>query len=34
MTVGAVATVGMNFNVLIPAFAQNELGSGAAASAS
>jgi MFS family permease len=30
VTVGVVATVGMNFNVLIPAFAQNELGSGAA----
>jgi predicted MFS family arabinose efflux permease len=29
-TVGVVATVGMNFNVLIPAFAQNDLGSGAA----
>ena len=30
VTVGVVATVGMNFNVLIPAFAQNELGSDAA----
>ncbi len=30
VTVGAVATVGMNFNVLIPAFAQGQLGSGAA----
>ena len=30
VTVGVVATVGMNFTVLIPAFAQNELGSGAA----
>jgi MFS family permease len=30
VVVGSVATVGMNFNVLIPAFAQNELGSGAA----
>jgi MFS family permease len=30
VVVGTVATVGMNFNVLIPAFAQNELGSGAA----
>ena len=30
VTVGVVATVGMNFNVLIPAYAQNELGSGAA----
>jgi MFS family permease len=30
VTVGVVATVGMNFNVLIPAFAQNELQSGAA----
>ena len=29
-TVGVVATVGMNFNVLIPAFAQNDLQSGAA----
>ena len=28
--VGVVATVGMNFNVLIPAFAQNDLQSGAA----
>jgi MFS family permease len=30
IVVGTVATVGMNFGVLIPAFAQNELGSGAA----
>ena len=30
VVVGSVATVGMNFNVLIPAFAQNELKSGAA----
>ena len=30
VTVGVVATVGMNWNVLIPAFAQNELQSGAA----
>ncbi|MEA2610610.1 MAG: hypothetical protein QOG32_336 [Chloroflexota bacterium] len=30
VVVGSVATVGMNFNVLIPAFAQNELHSGAA----
>jgi MFS family permease len=30
VVVGTVATVGMNFGVLIPAFAQNELGSGAA----
>jgi predicted MFS family arabinose efflux permease len=30
VTVGVVATVGMNFNVLIPAFAANDLGSGAA----
>ena len=30
LVVGSVATVGMNFGVLIPAFAQNELGSGAA----
>jgi predicted MFS family arabinose efflux permease len=30
VTVGVVATVGMNFNVLIPAFAQNDLQSGAA----
>ena len=30
VVVGSVATVGMNFNVLIPAFAQGELGSGAA----
>ncbi len=30
VTVGVVATVGMNFTVLIPAFAQNELGSDAA----
>ncbi len=30
LVVGGVATVGMNFGVLIPAFAQGELGSGAA----
>ena len=30
VVVGTVATVGMNFGVLIPAFAQNELASGAA----
>jgi MFS family permease len=30
LVVGSVATVGMNFGVLIPAFAQNELASGAA----
>jgi len=30
LVVGAVATVGMNFGVLIPAFAQGELASGAA----
>jgi MFS family permease len=30
VTVGVVATVGMNFNVIIPAFASNELQSGAA----
>jgi MFS family permease len=30
VVVGSVATVGMNFNVLIPAFASNELASGAA----
>ena len=30
VVVGSVATVGMNFNVLIPAFAQNDLASGAA----
>ena len=30
VVVGSVATVGMNFNVLIPAFAQDDLGSGAA----
>ena len=30
VVVGTVATVGMNFGVLIPAFAQGELGSGAA----
>jgi MFS family permease len=30
VVVGGVATVGMNFNVLIPAFAQGELGSDAA----
>ncbi|MEP6638540.1 MAG: MFS transporter [Chloroflexota bacterium] len=30
VTVGVVATVGMNFNVLIPAFAQGQLGSDAA----
>jgi MFS family permease len=30
VVVGGVATVGMNFNVLIPAFAQGELGAGAA----
>jgi MFS family permease len=30
VVVGSVATVGMNFNVLIPAFAQSDLGSGAA----
>ena len=30
VVVGVVATVGMNFTVLIPAFAQDELGSGAA----
>ena len=30
IVVGSVATVGMNFGVLIPAFAQGELGSGAA----
>jgi MFS family permease len=30
VVVGTVATVGMNFNVLIPAFAQDVLGSGAA----
>jgi MFS family permease len=30
LVVGSVATVGMNFNVLIPAFAQGELGAGAA----
>ncbi|HEV7604637.1 MAG TPA: MFS transporter [Candidatus Limnocylindrales bacterium] len=30
VVVGSVATVGMNFNVLIPALAQNELHSGAA----
>ena len=29
VVVGTVATVGMNFNVLIPAFAQNDLASGA-----
>lgn len=30
LVVGGVATVGMNFNVLIPAFAADELGAGAA----
>ena len=30
VVVGVVATVGMNFSVLIPAFAQDELGSDAA----
>jgi len=30
VVVGSVATVGMNFGVLIPAFAQDDLGSGAA----
>ena len=30
VVVGSVATVGMNFNVLIPAFVQDDLGSGAA----
>ncbi len=30
LVVGAVATVGMNFGVLIPAFAQDDLASGAA----
>jgi MFS family permease len=30
VVVGSVATVGMNFNVLIPAFAQDQLASGAA----